>query len=224
MRLAQYSATSLTPQPHRSFAPQSPEQLRIRHRPGVTARALKLRLTTFFHVGRTRRARRQVRHLSGVASHQLSRCGVLCLHRVFSLSGGKRACHATALGHWQTHHVGEPSHLRGGPGLPCRSCARFLLEAAGGRAQPAWDLRARALILISASLFLWICRCPPAFAPLATHLVARFGPVAGWRSARSSVACHRALAVPQRPRCCCPCWCTASFCGSVPRRSGPQGY
>src|SRR5262249_55480518 len=120
---AQHSATSKAPQTQRLTSPQSSEQHRVRDGPGMAARALELRSAIFLYVGCTRSPYRTARHRPSAIRDSVSRCLVfshlscprMCAcDREGSAVGtlrpgmGGACCHATALGRWQTHHVGEP--------------------------------------------------------------------------------------------------------------------
>ena len=174
---SQHPAAPFAPQPQRLASAQPPEQLRIRHRPTVAAGAPELRLVVFLRVGCRAFSRRTPRHPSGelcdrivgrlfVGRHRAHRCllsrkslrprrlrcGMSCWTGISAGTLRPVSSKACCPPHWQTHHVRRAFPFAGGPGLACRSCARVSFLAAGRRRR-TWSLRARALILISASCF-----------------------------------------------------------------------
>ena len=164
----QHRPTKLTPQPQRLASSQPLEQHRIRHCPGVTAAApLQLRLAVLLRIRRSWLARSTPRHRPDVARNQICDRLLLCCHRrhrcpvcvlkqcacnregseVGTLRPGKGevCCHATELGHRQTHHVRGAFPFAGGSGLACRPYAPVSFLAAGQRRR-TWSLRALAPI------------------------------------------------------------------------------
>ena len=82
---SQHPATSLAPQPQRlsspSPTPQPLEQRRIRHRPGMAADTLELRLAVLLQIRCARSTRRAPHSRPGVAGERVNRRLVLCHHR-----------------------------------------------------------------------------------------------------------------------------------------------
>ena len=82
---AQHPATSLAPQPQwlssASPPPQPLEQRRIRHRPGMAADTLELRLAALLHIRCARSTRRTPSHRPGVARERVHHRLVLCRRR-----------------------------------------------------------------------------------------------------------------------------------------------
>ena len=82
---SQHPATSLAPQPQRlpspSPTPQPLEQRRIRHRPGMAADTLELRLAALLHIRCARSTRRAPHYRPGVARERVNHRLVLCHRR-----------------------------------------------------------------------------------------------------------------------------------------------
>ena len=82
---SQHPTTSLAPQPQRLSSPSPPpqplEQRRIRHRPGMAADTLELRLAALLHIRCARSTRRAPHYRPGVARERVNHRFVLCHRR-----------------------------------------------------------------------------------------------------------------------------------------------
>ncbi len=135
-----------------------PMKGRVSHRPGVTADAPKLRLTTLLHIGRARVSRSAACHRPGVARDQVS--GVVVRHFYFprlcvdATVKARRWAHSALAGRSvppcdRVRPLADTPCRRafpfaGGAGLPGRSCARFSMQRRGsadgmGPAYPCAD-------------------------------------------------------------------------------------
>jgi hypothetical protein len=162
---AQHPATSLAPQPQRlsspSPTPQPLEQRRIRHRPGMAADTLELRLAALLHIRCARSTRRAPHYRPGVARERVNHRLVQC-HRRHRCSCVLKQCACTLKARRWAHSTlagAERACMHLVRPLADTPCSRSLpicgrigvslsilcsgLLSDGGTSQTTWALRVR---------------------------------------------------------------------------------